>query len=99
MKEPEFIGNKLSLQCHAASVGIEHGDDYRVRYTLHFREKCGFDWIETQVNKVSRKFNTDLQMWKIESSDMFSFSISVKEVEKRFDIENDQESLKAFEKS
>lgn len=69
----------------------------RIHYSLSFDESIGWDWIETQVYKCSSKVGLPLEPYKLRPGDE-SFTVEVREVERREAIDESQHGLSEYER-
>lgn len=96
MESSQFVRAKLvnrtTADCSEESVENNH-----YHYHLKFGEDIGWDWLDTQVAKLSAELDVTLELWKIHPSGMHSFEVEVREVDPRPNIDNSQKGLSDFE--
>lgn len=92
MTESALVQTKLHNQTEAdeSEVFVKNSRYY---YRLFFTKKIGWDWIYSQVCKVSAKIEESVELYEIEPSGDGLFSIIVREVGRRPNIDDSQGSL------
>ena len=96
MKSPKIIQvrliNRTNAECSHSEV-----KNNRYHYHLRFEEDIGWDWLEAQVAKAARDVDMQLELYKIHPSGMRDYEVEVREVRRRKGIDDNQNSLDAFE--
>lgn len=94
MTDPDFIESKLSIQTNAMTSDREAKNN-RWHYRLVFDENIGWDWFDTQVDKVSVEVGCALEPYKMGPANSFMV-VEVRELQRREGIDSDQQGLDAF---
>lgn len=95
-KSKEFIRSRL-VNFTNASCSDDDVKDSRYHYYLKFNESVGFDWIEKQITKCSSEVGRSMELYKIRPSGIHSFEIEVRELERRNQIDENQNYLGEYE--
>lgn len=98
MESPEYVSTKLKLTAGASDVHREVIDGERLEYRLVFDDDVGFTWLSSELSKAFTDLEVGLQKWEIEPA-ANSFVVSVRETERRSDLESDQESLQKWDQN
>ena len=100
MTSIEYVSSKLKLSTDADGVETDVIDGERVVYLLYFDKSVGIDWLVAELGKVMADIDIGMQRWKIEpaTDNRSGYIVSVRETERRPDLDSDQESLHYFEK-
>lgn len=97
MESPEYVQTKLKLQTGASGVSVDVVDGERLEYTLLFDDTVGLDWLVSELGKAFAQVSVGMQRWKIEPQKAGSFAVTVRETDRREDLESDQQSLNQWE--
>lgn len=92
MTDANLVQTKLHNQVQA-NHSKKEVEDSRYLYQLWFDESIGWDWLYTQVSKVSSKLEVDLELWKIDPLLDYGFVVIVREVDRRPGIDDSQGDL------
>lgn len=97
MKSPQVIRAKLEVRTDADCSDDEVTNN-KVHYHLKYESSRGWDWLESQVYKVSKDTDIDLELYKINTSGVCAFEVEVRELCQREDVrDEDQQDLADFE--
>jgi len=96
MESPEFIRAKLVSRTNA-SCSDQEVKNNRYHFFLRFEESIGLDWLYTQVSKLSKDMEADLELWEVHPSGVNDFEIEIRETERREGIDDSQKGLDSFE--
>ena len=97
MESPEYVQTKLKLQTGATGVSVDVVDGERLEYTLLFDDTVGLDWLSSELGKAFAQLSVGMQRWKIEPHEDGIFGVTVRETDRREDLESDQQSLYEWE--
>ncbi|AGM11481.1 hypothetical protein M199_gp185 [Halogranum tailed virus 1] len=92
MTDANLVQTKLHNQVQAG-YSKKSVEDSRYLYHMFFYEDIGWDWLYTQVRKVSSKLDVDLETWKIEPLLDDGFVVVIREVDRRANIDDKQGDL------
>lgn len=95
MESPQFIRAKLEnqLQADCSEQTVENN---RYIYSLRFEDRIGWDWAYTQINKVNKSLDREIEPWRISPSGVNDFEIEVREVVQRESIDDKQRDFSDF---
>lgn len=79
MKSTQVVRAKLETRTEA-DCSKDDVTNNKVHYHLKFESSRGWDWIESQVRKVSEDVDIDLETYKINTSGVCSFEVEVREL-------------------
>lgn len=97
MSDPNLIQTKLHNQCQADGSAYSIKNN-RYLYHLRFDDEIGFDWLKTQVGKVSSGVDVTVEPYELSGGcHTGQFELTVREVERRPNIDNEQAGLDSFE--
>lgn len=91
------VQNRLARQTGAWGSGYTQDDSSMVIYRLLYRDTIGFDWLKSQVKEVAEEMNEPLQMWQLDGVEQGVFELTVKELEPRHEIDDNQSGFGDFE--
>lgn len=95
MTSKEFIRAKLVNRTNADCSTVEVKNN-RYHYMLKFEQSIGWDWLQSQVEKATHDTDTSLELWEIHPSGVANFEVEVRELARREDIDDQQDSLDSF---
>jgi hypothetical protein len=90
----QHIQTRLHNQTEAddSEIFVDHS---RYHYRLLFEKNVGWDWLTSQVYKVDARVDVDVELYKIAPAGT-AFAAIVREVDRRANIDDSQESLFDF---
>lgn len=95
MESKAYMRAKLVNYTNADCSDVE-AKNCRYHYSLKFEEDIGFDWLKSQIAKVSGGCEASVEPYKIRPSGMHAFEIEVRELQRREGIDDDQHGLDSF---
>lgn len=82
MKSPQVVRAKLETRTEADCSDDEVTNN-KVHYHLKYESARGWDWLQSQVAKVSDDVEIDLELYKINTSGVCAFEVEVRELCRR----------------
>lgn len=91
--------NNIQSKLHTyteADESSKNAKNNRYHYTLRFEKDIGFEWLQSQVYKVSASVNANIEPYELRASDDI-LELTVREVDRRPSIDDSQKGLSSFE--
>lgn len=91
MKSPQVVRAKLKTRTEADCSDDEVTNN-KVHYHLKYESSRGWDWLKSQVAKVSDDVEIDLELYKINTSGVCAFEVEVRELCRRENVRDDSQT-------
>jgi hypothetical protein len=97
MESEQFVRAKLETAT-GASCSESNVSNNRYIYVLLFERSVDWQLLYGEIQSVNADMDVDLEMADIRPSGVANFEVAVREVERRAEIDDSQESLYSFER-